>query len=266
MISPASSSVSRLIKASLASRPAFVILMVCALSFAVQGQQSSDAPLNNAAVVKLVKAGFKEKTVIAIIHNRPSQFKLDTEQLIELKRSGVSENIIVAMMSQDDSFEMLDDEWGDTSLNRDSTRRGDDGPGTPQSSGTDIFGSSGGSRSQSRSRGGNGGSQNDGNITGSATVRILRPPTEAGRTSVTLERTPSMSNEAVIRLVDAGFSEGTIIKRIEESPVEFDLSPMKLDDLRKRRVTDPIIAAMRAAMGDKDGDKKPAAPLPKMER
>ena len=51
-------------------------------------------------------------------------------------------------------------------------------------------------------------------------------------------------------MVNAGFSEGTIIRRIEQSPAEFDLSPAKLDELRRRRVTDPVIGAMRAAMGD----------------
>ena len=64
-----------------------------------------------------------------------------------------------------------------------------------------------------------------------------------------LEKTPTLNNEGVIRLVDAGFSEGTIIKRIEESPVEFDLSPGKVEELYKQRVTEPIIAAMRTAMG-----------------
>ena len=43
----------------------------------------------------------------------------------------------------------------------------------------------------------------------------------------------------------------TIIKRIEESPVEFDLSPAKIEELHKRRVTDTIISAMTVAMGDK---------------
>jgi hypothetical protein len=50
--------------------------------------------------------------------------------------------------------------------------------------------------------------------------------------------------------VDAGFSEGTIIRRIEQSPVEFDLAPEKLDALRKKRVTDKVLAAMRTAMGE----------------
>ncbi|HEU5459720.1 MAG TPA: hypothetical protein VFU83_04465, partial [Pyrinomonadaceae bacterium] len=55
------------------------------LSFFVVGnsQQLSDAPLTNEGVVQLVKAGFKEKTVITIIHNRPNNFKLDPDELIK---------------------------------------------------------------------------------------------------------------------------------------------------------------------------------------
>jgi hypothetical protein len=107
---------------------------------------------------------------------------------------------------------------------------------------------------KTESRGGQGGNESEGNVTGSATVRIIRPGESSGAPAK-LERTPTLNNEAVIRLVEAGFSEGTIIKRIEESPVEFDLSPNKLEELHKRRVTDPIIAAMTTAMSD--GPAKP---------
>jgi hypothetical protein len=89
-------------------------------------------------------------------------------------------------------------------------------------------------------------------VNGSATVRIIKAPVEGGEgagAAPKLEKTPTLNNEAVIKLVEAGFSEGTIIKRIEESPVDFDLSPGKLDELYKKRVTDAIIAAMTAAMG-----------------
>jgi hypothetical protein len=72
-----------------------------------------------------------------------------------------------------------------------------------------------------------------------------------------LEKTPTLKNESVVELVEAGFSEGTIIRRIEQSPVEFDLSPAKLGELRKRRVSEPVINAMRAAMGE--DAKEPAA-------
>ena len=95
--------------------------------------------------------------------------------------------------------------------------------------------------------------------TGSATVRILRPPVEAGGASLKLEKTPTLTNDSVIKLVEAGFSEGTIIKRIEDSPADFDLSTAKLEELRRRRVTEAIILAMTAAMGDDSGSKPTAS-------
>jgi len=99
-------------------------------------------------------------------------------------------------------------------------------------------------------RGVRGGNENEGNLTGSATVRIIRPPAEAGSVPMKLEKVKTLDNDGVIAMIDAGFSEGTIIKRIEDSPVDFDLSPSKVAELHKRRVTDAIIAAMTAAMGD----------------
>jgi hypothetical protein len=224
--------------------------LLCLSFFAIGVHaQQHDALLTNTSVIKLVKAGFKEKTVIAIINNRPGDFKLDTERLIDLKHNGVSENIILAMLSSQMGRVIVnDDEWNDDGFFKGTKP----GTGEPQSQGANIFGSGAGSQSQSRSRGSLGGNQNEGNVTGSATVRIIKPPAEAGEsTTAKLEKTPTLNNEGIIRLVEAGFSEGTIIKRIEESPVDFDLSPAKIDELHKRRVTDPIIAAMTAAMGDK---------------
>jgi hypothetical protein len=220
---------------------------------AVCGQQTTQGPLTNESVVKLVKAGFKEKTVITIIHNRPNAFKLEPEQLIQLKRQGVSENIILAMLStQDATFVISEDEWisDDEFFNRRSNRKSGNG-GDSQSSGASIFGSGGSSQSKSDSRTGNDGNTSEGSVSGSATVRIIKPESEAGGKDAApkLEKTPVLNNDGVIRLVEAGFSEGTIIKRIEESPVDFDLSPGKLDELYKKRVTDQIIAAMAAAMG-----------------
>ena len=232
-----------------------VTIFLCLSLFvtAAYGQQP-DGPLTNTSVVKLVKAGFKEKTIITIINNRPSEFKLDTEQLISLKRNGVTENIILAMLStQMGTVIMGADEWGSDPFFKDFKKSGTGDP-QPQAQGgeTNIFGSGSSSRSSSRSRSGLGGNENEGNLTGSATVRIIKPPTEAGEAGAPkLEKTPTLNNEGVIRLVEAGFSEGTIIKRIEESPVDFDLSPARIADLQKRRVSEAIIAAMNAAMGDK---------------
>ena len=218
--------------------------------------QSTHAPLTNAAVVKLVRAGFKDKTIIAIINSRPTRFNLDPDRLIDLKRNGVNENIILAMLAQEDGFVLSDDDWSTGSmLGRPQNQSGANG------NSADIFGGSSGSRSKSGGRGQGGGNEVDSTTTGSATVRILRPPSEAGNSSsLKLEKTPTLTNDSVIKLVEAGFSEGTIIKQIEESPAEFDLSTDKLVELRRRRVTDPIIAAMTAAMRD-DTDPRSSVPL-----
>ena len=225
---------------------AFLCVSVFATG-ALGQQQQPDGPLTNASIVRLVKAGFKEKTIITIIGNRPGDFKLDTEHLIELKRSGVNENIILAMLSSQMGIVLVEDEWSGESLFKDS-KKGD----TKAQGGDGIFGSGSSSQSSGRSNGMPGGNQNEGNVSGSATVRIIKPPTEGGESaSPKLEKTPTLTNEGVIKLVEAGFSEGTIIKRIEDSPVEFDLSPAKLDELFKRRVSDAIITAMKAAMGGK---------------
>jgi hypothetical protein len=243
---------------SILIRFSLLVTICCGTFLSSQAQQYSEIPLTNAAVVKLVRAGFREKTVIAIIHNRPNRFNLDPDRLIELKRSGVSENIILAMLAQDESFVFGGDEWSDNSpLGANNGRLGDRNRGA-QPGGSDIFGSSSGSRSQSNGRGVDGSNQGETTTTGSATVRIIRPPTEAGGTQLKLEKTPTLTNDSVIKLVEAGFSEGTIIKRIEDSPADFDLSNAKLDELRRRRVTEAIILAMTDAMGDESGAKQGA--------
>ena len=102
------------------------ILLVClclSLSIGAYGQQQ-DGPLTNVSVVKLVKAGFKEKTIVAIINSRPANFDLDTEHLIDLKRNGVNENIILAMLSAQMGTVVLgDDEWSGDSFFKDSKKQ-----------------------------------------------------------------------------------------------------------------------------------------------
>lgn len=230
----------------------FALIAVTLVSFCLPAlAQKQEGPLTNAAVVKLVKAGFKEKTIISIVQSRPNQFDLGTEQLIQLKRAGVSENIILTMLSLNYSIASEDDWNDDESFMRSSRQQAESTQNGSQDPGTNIFGSSNGSRSKTENnQTGRGGGTGESNVTGSATVRIIRPPSEAGGAPAKLERTPTLTNETVIQLVDAGFSEGTIIKRIESSPVEFDLSATKLEELRKRRVSEPIIAAMTSAMSE----------------
>jgi hypothetical protein len=233
------------------SLPLALIIVVCSVFAAAQ---DNNGPLTNASVVKLVKAGFKEKTLITIIAARPARFDLSPERMIELKHSGVSERVILAMLARQEGTDFPDDSWGDEEFlgsgSSTGSIRDNSKPANPQDgSGVDIFGSSGGSRGSTKTNRGSGGSSGDVITTGSATVRILRPPTEAGGAPAKLEKTPSLNNDAVIELVEAGFSEGTIIRRIEQSPVDFDFAPEKVAELKKHRVTEKIVTAMKAAMG-----------------
>jgi len=232
-----------------------LLVVLCLLINYVQvfGQSRDNSTLTNASVVKLVKAGFKEKSVITIIASRPVQFDLSTDRIIELKRTGVSERIILAMMARQEGNEISDEVWDDEAFFNESTNVGKDPAKAGNSNGgatADIFGSSGGSKGSNKTRSGNGASAEDTVTTGTATVKILRPPTEAGGAATKLEKTKSLTNDSICELVEAGFSEGTIIRRIEQSPVEFDLSAAKIEELRKRRVSEKILIAMKAAMGD----------------
>ncbi|MFN2511195.1 MAG: hypothetical protein ABR568_07095 [Pyrinomonadaceae bacterium] len=238
------------------------VLIVClALGWAssVQAQENPNSvPLTNEAIVKLSRAGFKETTIISIIVARPPHFDLSPDRMIELKRSGVTEKIILAMLSRQEGMDMGDDSWSnDPFFNKGGVSDTND-PAKSQTPGdgasADIFGSSGGVKGETRSRGGNGSMSGDTVTTGTATVRIIRPPSEANA-PMKLEKTRSLTNASVMELVEAGFSEGTIIRRIEQSPVEFDLSPNHLIELRKHRVSEKILAAMKTATGE---DSSPA--------
>jgi hypothetical protein len=246
---------------SFAARIICSVSLVLGLSLAVPAQQPQAQTLTNASIVKLTKAGFKEKSIISIIASRIPNFDLSADRMIELKRNGVSEKVILAMLARQEGMDPLDDEtWGDDEF---ISRGLDPAPGSspsagnantgsaPSDGGVNIFGSGGGVKGRSKSNQGNGSVDSDTMTTGTATVRILKPPTEGGgATSTKLEKTKSLTNDSIVELVEAGFSEGTIIRQIEQSPVEFDLAADKLADLRKRRVSDKILAAMKTAMGE----------------
>jgi hypothetical protein len=240
--------------------PKFLItLLLLTFALGVQAQTKDEGPMTNAEVIKLVKAGFKEKTVVLIIASRIPNFDLTSDQMIKLKRAGVNENIIVAMLARQEGTDVPADDssWGDDPFfnskvdPKDGSAKGAGGSGSGSDGGTSIFGSSSGSRAKSSTRTGNGSGSDESNLSGSATVRLIKPPSEAGSGGAAkLEKTKSLTNDSIVELVEAGFSEGTIIRRIEQSPVEFDLAADKLEALRKKRVTDKVIVAMKAAMGE----------------
>jgi hypothetical protein len=238
-------------------------LTLSLVALAQTQQPAQNNILNNAAVVKLTKAGFKEKTIISIINTRIPNFDLTPDRMIDLKRSGVTEKVIMAMLSRQEGLDMMvdDENWSDEQFmtegldpksNRSTGSTGTTSGSAPADPGVNIFGSGTGVKGRTRSQGRDGVLENDTITTGSATVKIIRPPAEAGGapTSTKLEKTKSLTNDSIIELVEAGFSEGTIIRRIEQSPVDFDLAANKLEELKKRRVSDKVLAAMKAAMGE----------------
>jgi S1-C subfamily serine protease len=72
---------------------AFVLLAISPLLFA---QQS----LNNDAVIKLVKAGLSEDLIVSTINAQPGAYDTSTDGLIALKRAGVSDRVVSAIVQR----------------------------------------------------------------------------------------------------------------------------------------------------------------------
>lgn len=62
-------------------------------------QQETTAPLANSDVVKMVTSGLAEDTIILAIRRGPTKFDTSPDALIALKKSGVSDNILRAMLT-----------------------------------------------------------------------------------------------------------------------------------------------------------------------
>jgi hypothetical protein len=220
--------------------------------------------LTNESIINLSKAGFKERTIINLIRNSETAFDISTYKLVELKKRGVNEKVINEMVERtnyrtaaqrltslrDDEFFSKDDEaffngpiFKEVPTEKEAKRREDEAM---------IFGSQSGSGSRNRSRGGMGPNSDrsqQSETTGSATVRIIRPPGEGG-SEPKLQRAPKLENKDIMEMVQAGFSEGTVIRKIESSQVDFDLSAKALVALRQNRVSERVITAMKTAMDE----------------
>src|SRR5258705_9647836 len=90
-----------------------LILSGLTLTAGTAQTQVNNPPLTNAAIVKLVRAGFKEKTILSIITASPPAYELSPERMIELKRNGVSERIILQMLARHEDMVINDDAWTD---------------------------------------------------------------------------------------------------------------------------------------------------------
>ena len=63
-------------------------------SFATYGQTL----LDDAAIGKLVKAGVGDQTIVAMINQQPGKYTLSSDDMIALKRAGVSDKVLAAMI------------------------------------------------------------------------------------------------------------------------------------------------------------------------
>ncbi len=220
--------------------------------------------LNNDSIVSLSKAGFKERTIVTLIRTSQTAFDISTLKLVDLKKRGVSERIISEMIEitnrreiaqrmttlRDDEFFSKDDDaffngsqiFKELPTEKDARKKEEE---------AQIFGSQSGGKSRTRSSGTgpNGQREQSGEVLGSASVRIIRPPGEGGA-APKLERAPKLDNRGVLEMVQAGFSEGTIIRKIESSQVDFDLSPKSVEDMKKNRVSERVLSAMKTAMDE----------------
>jgi len=72
-----------------------VVSLLVGWSAVVDAQEA----LTNQSIVDMVKAGLSERVIIAKIRNSPTNFDTQTDALIALKKNGVPEKVIEAIMS-----------------------------------------------------------------------------------------------------------------------------------------------------------------------
>jgi len=74
----------------------FVALCVLTLGALLIAQTA----LDNAAVVKMTKAGLGEDVIVSMVQNQPGHYDLTPDTLVSLKSDGVSEKVLAAMAAK----------------------------------------------------------------------------------------------------------------------------------------------------------------------
>lgn len=73
----------------------FAVVTTALVPFAV-AQQTMD----NAAILKLQKAGLSEDLIVSTVNGQPGTYSLTTDDLIALKKAGVTDKVIAAMLAK----------------------------------------------------------------------------------------------------------------------------------------------------------------------
>jgi hypothetical protein len=77
---------------------AVLILLLCS-GRTTLGQQSGQS-LTNGTIVKLVNAGLGEETIVSMVNTQPGNYSLGADDIIALKKAGVPEKVISAMVNK----------------------------------------------------------------------------------------------------------------------------------------------------------------------
>lgn len=81
-------------------RVVLTLILVAAVSLSLPGATSiAQEVLTNDSVIQMVKAGLPEAVVIAKIKSTASKFDLKTDSLVSLKKAGVSDKVLEAMVA-----------------------------------------------------------------------------------------------------------------------------------------------------------------------
>lgn len=64
---------------------------------------AQSAPLNNQAVLTMLKSGIADSVIITAIHAQAAQFSISANDLIALKAAGASDNLLTAMIEKNSS-------------------------------------------------------------------------------------------------------------------------------------------------------------------
>jgi hypothetical protein len=85
---------------------AILLGAVLAIALPSLAQAPADAPLTNADIVKMVKAGIPESVILRKVQLSESNFSTSPNALIELKRQHVPDDVMAAMLDSDAAMRM----------------------------------------------------------------------------------------------------------------------------------------------------------------
>jgi hypothetical protein len=86
------------------SRAFLFLLLLGSLMMAQDNANANATPdnaaLDNAAVVKMTKAGLGEDVIVSMVQNQPGHYDLTPDTLVSLKNDGVSDKVMAAMAAK----------------------------------------------------------------------------------------------------------------------------------------------------------------------